>query len=180
MAILGPNGAGKTTLMKIVATHIFPSSGIVKVYGRNAFRDGENARRQIGFVAHESFLYDELTIEENLLFYAKAFSTNRDFDELIELLNLKRWYKAPVKHLSYGLRKRADIARALVHKPDLILLDELFAGLDEETRNLLVDYFKNQWEGTLLVSSHSVDWAKKLCRRGIFLDRGNLVQDTQL
>lgn len=179
MAILGPNGAGKTTLMKIVATHIFPSSGIVKIYGRNAFKDGEDVRREIGFVAHESFLYDELTIEENLLFYAKVFSVSQDFDELIELLNLKKWYKAPVKQLSYGLRKRADIARALVHKPDLILLDELFAGLDGETRNLLVDYFKNQQEGTLLVSSHSVDWAKKLCRRGIFLDKGNLVQDTQ-
>lgn len=177
VAILGPNGAGKTTLMKIIATHFFPSSGIVKIYGKNAFKDGENVRRRIGFAAHESFLYDELTVKENLLFYSKVFSVGQNFDELIELLNLKKWYNVPVKQLSHGLRKRADIARALVHNPNLVLLDELFAGLDEETRGLLVDYFKNEQEKTLLISSHAVDWAKQLCRRGIFLDKGKLVQD---
>jgi len=177
MAILGPNGAGKTTLMKIIATHFFPSSGIVKIYGKNAFKDGENVRRRIGFATHESFLYDELTVKENLLFYSKVFSVGQNFDELIELLNLKKWYTVPVKQLSHGLRKRADIARALVHNPNLVLLDELFAGLDEETRGLLVDYFKNGPEKTLIVSSHEVDWAKQLCRRGIFLDKGKLVQD---
>ena len=164
-------------MIKIIATHFFPSSGIVKIYGKNAFKDGENVRRRIGFAAHESFLYDELTVKENLLFYSKVFSVDQNFDELIELLNLKKWYKVPVKQLSYGLRKRADIARALVHNPNLVLLDELFAGLDEETRDLLVDYFKNEQEKTLLISSHAVDWAKQLCRRGIFLDKGKLVKD---
>jgi heme exporter protein A len=178
VAILGPNGAGKTTLMKIVATHISPSAGTVKIFGKNAFKNGGEIRRQIGFATHESFLYDELTIEENLLFYAKLFSVNPEsFHGIIESLNLKRWYRVPAKRLSYGLKKRADIVRALIHNPDLILLDELFAGLDEETRSLLVDYFRNQQAKAVLISSHSIDWAKKLCDRGIFLDKGEIVQD---
>lgn len=178
VAILGPNGAGKTTLLKIIATHVSPSSGIVKIYGRNAFKDSEKIKRQIGFVAHESFLYDELTLKENLSFYGRFFSANQDdVHGVIELLNLTDYYEAPVKRLSYGLRKRADIARALIHNPALILLDELFAGLDEEARRQLVNYLKNQPERTLLVSSHSIEWAKQLCSRGIFLNEGNIVQD---
>lgn len=177
VALLGPNGAGKTTLMKTVATHLFPSSGRAKIYGKDAVKNGEEVRKQIGFVAHESFLYDELTVEENLLFYREFFPTSQDLEELIALLNLKEWFRAPVKQLSYGLRKRADIARALVHNPELVITDELFAGLDEETCNLLVSYFKQQKEKTLLISSHSLDWAKRLCKRGIFLNKGKLAQD---
>lgn len=180
VAFLGPNGAGKTTLMRIVATHVSPSSGIVKIFGQDAFKNGEKIRKQIGFVTHESYLYDELTIEENLLFYAKLFSVNQEnFHDIVEFLDLKRWYKVPVKRLSYGLRKRADIVRALVHSPDLILLDELFAGLDEETCNLLVDYFRSQRAKAVVVSSHSIEWATKLCDRGVFFNRGEIVKDTQ-
>lgn len=179
VALLGPNGAGKSTLMKILATHVLPSSGTVRIYGRNVFKNGEKARKRIGFVTHESFLYEELSIEENLQFYGKFFSVNQEeIREIIKFLNLKGWHKVPAKKLSYGLRKRGDIARALIHDPDLILLDELFAGLDEETRNFLVRYFKTLKGKTLLVSSHSVQWAKQLCRRSLFLDKGNLVKDT--
>jgi ABC-type multidrug transport system ATPase subunit len=178
VAVLGPNGAGKTTLMKILATHVVPSSGTVKIYGRNAFKDSENTRKRIGFVTHESFLYDELSVEENLRFYGRFFSADQNYlREIVELLKLKRWRRVPVKRLSYGLRKRADIARALIHNPDLILLDELFAGLDEETRNFLVDYLKTLQGKTLLVSSHSAELAKQLCERSLFLDKGNMVQD---
>ncbi len=178
VALLGPNGAGKTTLIKMIATHFFPSSGSVRIYGEDTIKDGEKVRRKIGFVAHESFLYDELTVEENLLFYQKFFPTNQDLKELITLLGLGEWYRAPVKQLSYGLRKRADIARALAHNPNLVIIDELFAGLDEETCNLMVSYFKKQEEKTLLISSHSLNWAKQLCKRGIFLNRGKLVKET--
>jgi len=180
VAFLGPNGAGKTTLMRIIATHVSPSSGIVKIFGQDAFKDGEQIRNRIGFVTHESYLYDELTIEENLLFYVRLFYVNQEnFHDVVEFLDLKRWYKVPVKRLSYGLRKRADIVRALVHSPDLILLDELFAGLDEETCNLLVDYFRNQRTKAVIVSSHSMEWAKKLCNRGVFLNKGEIVRDTR-
>ena len=178
VAILGPNGAGKTTIMKILATHVSPSSGAVNIFGKNAFKHGEDIRKRIGYAAHESFLYDELTIEENLSFYGKLFSAGlNSANPIIESLNLTRWYRTQVSQLSHGLRKRADITRALIHSPDLILLDELFEGLDEKTCNLLVDYFRNQQSKTVVISSHSIEWAKKLCARGVFLDRGEIAQD---
>jgi ABC-type multidrug transport system ATPase subunit len=180
VAFLGPNGAGKSTLLKILATQIRPSSGIVKIYGQDAFKEAELVRKRVGFVAHESFLYAELSVEENLKFYGQFFHMNQErLQEVIEVLNLKSWLKVPVKRLSYGLRKRADIARALIHDPDLILLDELFSGLDEDTCNLLVDYFRKQEKKTILISSHSIEWAKKLCERGIILNRGEIIQDTR-
>lgn len=179
VALLGPNGAGKTTLMKMTATHLLPSSGSVRIYGKDVVRSGEKVREKIGFVAHESFLYDELTVEENLLFYQKFFPVNQDLKELVALLGLEKWYRALVKQLSYGLRKRADIARALVHNPNLLIIDELFAGLDEETCSLMVSYFREQEEKALLISSHSLEWAKRLCKRGIFLNKGKLVRDTR-
>jgi ABC-type multidrug transport system ATPase subunit len=152
----------------------------VKIFGKDAFKNGGEIRRRIGFVTHESFLYDELTVEENMLFYAKLFSVSPEsFEDIIEFLNLKRWREVQVKRLSYGLRKRADIVRALIHNPELILLDELFAGLDKETCSLLVDYFRNQQAKAVLVSSHSIEWARKLCDRGISLDKGEIVQDTK-
>ncbi len=177
LAILGPNGAGKTTLIRVVATHIVPSGGILKIHGFDAFEKREDMRRRIGLVAHESFLYDELTIRENLDFYGRMFSTNQDVQKIIEFLHLRRWYGIQVKQLSHGLRKRADIARALIHDPDILLFDELFTGLDEETRSLVIDYLRRQRKRTLLISTHSTEWAQQVCDRGIFLERGKLIQD---
>lgn len=181
VALLGHNGAGKTTLLKILATHSSPSSGTVSIFGINAFKAADEIRRRIGFVAHESFLYDELTVEENLRFYAKLFSVDwKKSSDLVEFLKLRNRSKTRVKHLSHGLRKRADIVRALIHNPDLILMDELFSGLDSETCSLLVDHFKNQKGKTILVSSHSKYWAKQLATRGIILKKGKIQQDIQL
>jgi ABC-type multidrug transport system ATPase subunit len=182
-ALSGHNGAGKTTLLKIIATHITPSSGTVKIFGDDAFKDGGGEiRKRIGFVTHASFLYDELTIRENLLFYAKLFliKGEEDFIETIELLGLKRWYNVPVKQLSHGLRKRADIVRALIHNPDLILLDEPFSGLDTTTCDLLVSYFKGHEENgkTLLLSSHSLEWAKRICDKRITLAKGKIIEES--
>jgi heme exporter protein A len=180
LAFSGPNGAGKTTLLKIIATHISPSSGRVKISGEDAFKNGGKIRRKIGLVTHESYLYDELTVRENLLFYAKLFSVEeKDFLDIIEFLGLKRWYNVQAKQLSHGLRKRADIVRALIHNPDLILLDEPFAGLDMKTCDILVSYFGSQkGKGkTLLISSHSLELAKKICEKGILLDKGKIIEE---
>lgn len=177
-ALSGPNGAGKTTLLKIIATHISPSSGKIKIFGKDALKNGGETRRRIGLVTHESFLYDELSVRENLLFYAKLFSVEEeDFLDIIDFLGMKRRYNVSVKQLSHGLRKRADIARALIHNPDLILLDEPFAGLDTKTCDVLVNYFKSQkgMQKTLLISSHSLEWSKKICDKGILLDKGKIV-----
>ncbi|MCW3136293.1 MAG: ABC transporter ATP-binding protein [Canidatus Methanoxibalbensis ujae] len=187
VAVLGPNGAGKTTLLKIIATLIKPSEGVVKLFGR----DSSNAdiRRRIGVVMHESFLYDELTVLENLKLYAKFFYINseqlrrqqaeEEIEALVDILNLKRWLNVKAKLLSYGLRKRADIARALIHRPDLVILDEPFGGLDASSREILVEYF-SRCSKTLILSSHSVEWARKVCERGIILERGAVKREMYL
>ena len=176
VAFSGHNGAGKTTLLKIIATHISPSSGTVKIFGDDAFKSSSEIRRRIGLVTHVSFLYDELTVRENLLFYARLFSVEGEgFLDIIEALGMKRWYNVPVKQLSHGLRKRADIARALIHDPDLILLDEPFTGLDTNTCDVLVEYLKTQKGKVILISSHSIEWTKKICDKSILLERGEIV-----
>jgi heme exporter protein A len=183
LAFLGHNGAGKTTLLKIIATHIAPSSGTLNIFGENALKNGGELRRKIGLVTHISFLYDELSVRENLLFYANLFNAKEDdFLDIIEFLGLKRWYNVPVKQLSHGLRKRADIVRALIHNPALVLLDEPFTGLDTNTCDVLLRYFKSQKEKgmTLLLSSHSIEWTKKLCEAGIVLEKGRLIDKRAL
>jgi heme exporter protein A len=175
LAFSGHNGAGKTTLLKIIATHISPSSGTVKILGDDAIENGCEVRRRIGLVTHESFLYDELSVRENLQFYANLFAVKEEgFLDTIDFLGLKRWYNVQVKQLSHGLRKRADIVRALIHNPALILLDEPFSGLDTTTCDLLVSYFKSQKGKTLLLSSHSLAWAEKICDKRILLDKGKI------
>ena len=184
VALLGSNGAGKTTLLKIIATHTVPSAGGVKILGEDIFKNDGTIRRKIGLVTHDSYLYDELTIQENLQFYAQFFVGNGEKIrlDLIEFLGLKRWYNVPVKQLSYGLRKRADIGRALLHNPDVILLDEPFAGLDITTCDLLVQYFEEQKEKqkTLVLSSHSVEWIKKICDRKVVLKKGKIVDENHI
>ena len=180
MAFSGHNGAGKTTLLRIIATHISPTSGSVKIFGTDAHENCE-IRREIGLVTHDSFLYDELTVRENLLFYAKLFGVKEEaFRDTIEFLGMNRWYNVQVKNLSHGLRKRADIVRALLHDPGLILLDEPFSGLDMNTCDLLVNYLKSQHGKTLLISSHSLEWTRKICDKGIVLERGKLVGEIDI
>jgi ABC-type multidrug transport system ATPase subunit len=184
MALLGSNGAGKTTLLKIIATHTVPTAGVIKILGEDIFNNDGSIRRKIGLVTHDSYLYDELTIKENLQFYGQFFVGNGEAIPLdrIEFLGLMRWYNVPVKQLSYGLRKRADIGRALLHSPDVILFDEPFAGLDVNTCDLLVQYFKEQKENgkTLMLSSHSSEWIKKVCDREVVLKKGKIVDENHV
>ncbi len=178
VAVLGPNGAGKSTLIKILATHALPSEGTVSIFGSHTAHEGQSARKNIGLVAHQSFLYDELSIRENLQFYGRLFSTPEEhINEVIDSLKLRAWSDTSTKQLSHGLRKRGDIARALLHDPNLLLLDEPFSGLDESTRSFIVDYLKTLQAKTLVVASHSLDLAKSLCKRFLSLKSGTLVED---
>jgi ABC-type multidrug transport system ATPase subunit len=102
------------------------------------------------------------------------------FLDTIEFLGMNRWYNVQVKNLSHGLRKRADIVRALLHDPGLILLDEPFSGLDMNTCDLLVSYFNSQQGKTLLISSHSLEWTRKICDKGIMLERGKLMGEIDI
>ncbi|UCD44917.1 MAG: ABC transporter ATP-binding protein [Candidatus Bathyarchaeota archaeon] len=178
VAFLGPNGAGKSTLLKIVATQSSPTSGTVKVLGRDVSKEPEAVKRSVGMVGHGSFLYDELTVEENLEFYGGFFNATRDdLGRVLEMTDLKRWRRVKAGHLSFGLRKRSDIARALLGNPRVLVLDELFSGLDREASDSLVGYLKSARELTLLVSSHSLERLRELCDRGIYLRGGRIERD---
>ena len=181
VAFLGPNGAGKSTLLKIVAAQITPTSGEVSVMGSDTVRQPELVKRNVGLVGHRSFMYDELTVEENLEFYGGFFdASSEDYERVIEMTALERWRGVKAGHLSYGLRKRSDIARALLSQPKVLVLDELFSGIDQDTADGLVKHLEARRGQTLLVSSHSLERVRKLCRRGVYLRAGAVEKEVEL
>ncbi len=181
VAFLGPNGAGKSTLLKIVATQLSPTAGTVRVLGSDITKEPESVKRNVGMVGHRSFLYDELTVEENLKFYGGFFNaTPDDLDRVLVTTDLRRWRSVKAGHLSFGLRKRSDIARAMLGNPRILVLDELFSGLESEAADRLVGHLKVVSGLTLLVSSHSQERLRELCDRGVYLRGGWVERDVEL
>ncbi len=133
LAVAGPNGAGKTTLLRLLAGLLQPTAGEVMVLGRS-LRDGPEVRRAVGFLSHQSLLYDDLTLRENLAFAARLYGIDRPSEAArvaLEAAGLgDRAGESPAR-LSRGLLQRAALARALIHRPRVVLLDEPFTALDE-------------------------------------------------
>lgn len=181
VVFFGPNGAGKSTLLKIVAAQITPTSGEAKVLGFNTVQQPELVKRNVGLVGHRSFMYDELTVEENLWFYGGFFNvTLEDLERVVEMTNLQRWRNVKVGHLSHGLRKRSDIARALLSDPAVLVLDELFSGLDQDSADSIVKHLKEHRGQTLLVSSHSLERVRQLCDKGVYIRAGRVEKEVDL
>ena len=179
--LLGPNGAGKSTLLKIISAQMIPTSGAVKVLEHDTVKEREMVKKSVGVVGHQSYMYTELTVEENLRFYGQFFNAKlEEIDQVIETTGLDRWQDIKTGHLSFGFRKRCDIARALLGNPEILLFDEFFSGLDKETADSLIEHFKGIEEKTILVSSHSVERVRLLCDRGIYLRHGVLEKDEAL
>jgi len=133
LAVAGTNGAGKTTLLRILAGLMRPSRGEVRVRGQRLTRDDPGPRRAIGLLSHHTFLYDDLTPAENLRFTAQLYGLSNPATAIrtaLDEVGLSARAGTPVRHLSRGLLQRAAIARALLHQPDILLLDEPFTGLD--------------------------------------------------
>ena len=140
LALFGANGAGKTTLLRILAASVRPDAGAVRIGGRDLRRQTGAARRRIGVVGHRSFLYEDLTPRENLLYYARLYGLpNREerAATALERMGLAARANHRVRALSNGMQKRAAIARAILHQPDVLLLDEPEAGLDQDSRRIL-------------------------------------------
>jgi heme ABC exporter ATP-binding subunit CcmA len=160
LVVVGPNGAGKTTLLRVLAGLARPSAGEVRVLGRRLERTAPEARRPIGFVSHQSLLYDDLTLAENVAFAARLYGMARPRAAAMHALQsvelAERAHQRP-RELSRGLLQRAAVARALVHDPLLLLLDEPFTGLDvpaaERLRELLLER-QRRGLGLLLVTHH--------------------------
>ncbi len=180
VALLGPNGAGKTTLLRVLATLLKPSTGSIRINGMNLTDAGPEVRRHIGFLSHQSLLYGDLTVEENLRFFGRLYgveSLEVRVDQLLNTLVLADRRHDLVRFLSRGMVQRASLARAILHRPMILLLDEPYTGLDQQAVAILTDTLNNMHRAghTVVISTHSLDQGLRLSDRIAILARGRLV-----
>lgn len=185
VVLVGPNGAGKTTLLRILATLSRPTSGEVRIAGLDVAQAGPAARRQIGFLSHRTLLYDDLTAEQNLDFYANMYAipgAQSRIDDLLARVDLTARRNDLVRTYSRGMQQRLSVARAVLHRPQLVLLDEPYTGLDPlaaETLTALLTGLAD--EGcTLLLTSHNLESDVTANRRVVVLNRGRITYDAPL
>jgi ABC-2 type transport system ATP-binding protein len=182
VGFLGPNGAGKSTMMKIITGFIPATSGSVFVYGTEASADNKEIRRRIGYLPENNPLYPEMYVTEYLGFVASLYkigkSARKQIKSIIELTGLAPEQKKKIGSLSKGYRQRVGLAQALIHNPDVLVLDEATTGLDPnqivEIRNLIKDAGK---EKTIMISTHIMQEVEAICDRVIIIDNGRIVAD---
>jgi len=173
--LLGPNGAGKTTLIRTIAGLLKPDKGSVRVLG--ATMPNKAVLRRVGYMTQSVALYDDLTVRQNVRFFAAIAGVDKAsiIDEMIALVNLSERANSRVRELSGGMKQRCSLACALVHQPDLLLLDEPTVGVDPQLRVQFWEHFRrlNARGVTLIVSSHVMDEAERCDRLGFV--RGGLL-----
>jgi len=184
VAIFGLNGAGKTTLIKILATILRPSSGKIRLHGRDLREDTEEVRRLIGVITHQTFLYGNLTACENLDFYGRMFDVTRRKERINEVLNIVGMSARAhdrVGTLSRGMQQRISIARMLLPAPKIILLDEPETGLDQQATALLWNALclEGKEKYTIIHTTHNLARGLETCERMIILARGRIVFDRE-
>jgi ABC-2 type transport system ATP-binding protein len=180
--LLGPNGAGKSTLIRMMVTLLPPTSGTAVINGFDIVKQPDGVRRSIGVIPQAMTTDLELSVEENLLIFAKLYGVPREkrqrlIPELLEFVELTQWREAQVKNLSGGMRRRVEIARGLVHEPRIFFLDEPTTGLDPVSRvNVweMLQRIKSERQLTILLTTHYMDEADKLCDRIAIVDHGEL------
>jgi ABC-2 type transport system ATP-binding protein len=179
---IGPNGAGKSTTMRILACLLRPDAGTASVCGYDVRRDADAIRRLIGYMPDFLGVYDDLTVEEYLQFFASAFRVERArrrivIDQVLELTDLTEKRNALVDSLSRGMQQRLGVARVLIHDPKVLLLDEPASGLDPrariEMRSLLIEL--GRMGKTLMVSSHILSELAEMCTSIGIIERGRLL-----
>jgi len=180
LVIFGPNGAGKTTLVKILSTLVKPTSGSVWLDGIDIRDKPAQVRRKINLVSHETFLYDDLTIYENLKFYGKMYDVpelETKIHEVISWVQLESRLYDRVGTLSHGLQQRASIARAVLHNPSTLFLDEPEVGLDPHASTVIRDVLGsiNTGNRTVVMTTHNLERGLELGDSVIILDRGKVV-----
>ena len=179
LAIIGPNGAGKTTLLRLLAGLLRPTAGEIRVMGQRLGRGSDGSRGVLGLLSHQSLLYDDLTLRENLAFAARLYSLdhpNRVADAALEAAGLSNRAAELPRRLSRGLLQRAAVARTLLHAPRIILLDEPFTALDAPAAERLRSDLRSRLErgaGVVIVTHQLADvW--ELTSQGSGADRGTL------
>jgi ABC-2 type transport system ATP-binding protein len=180
--LLGPNGAGKSTLIRMMTTLLPPTAGTALVAGFDVTTQSDDVRRAIGVIPQALTSDLELSVEENLLIFAKLYGVPRArrrvlIDSLLHAVELTQWRSAQVKNLSGGMRRRVEIARGLVHEPRIFFLDEPTTGLDPVSRVAVWEMLraiKRERNLTVLLTTHYMDEADKLCDRIAIVDHGTL------
>jgi heme exporter protein A len=179
LSIFGPNGAGKTTLVKTLTTLIAPSKGTAKVVGCNVVDDAVELRTKIGLISHNPLLYPDLSAEENLAFFADMYGIEDPDTRIKELLlavELDHRRLDLVRTFSRGMLQRLAIARALLHRPEVIFLDEPYSGLDPHAMDILESLIAQiRGEHTFVMISHDLDKGLELCSHALILARGKVV-----
>ena len=182
VVLFGSNGAGKTTFLKVASTLMRPTKGTVSIEGFDIRTQPEEARKRIGFLSHNTFVYRDLSALENLKFFCRLYGVPEDDARLLEILDrvdLKRRAQDPVRSFSRGMQQRVGIARALLHDPSLILLDEPYTGLDAkaaQTLNTLLDEAVAAGK-TVVLTSHDLQQGLRSATRAVILDKGTIVHD---
>jgi heme exporter protein A len=179
LSIFGPNGAGKSTLLKVLATLTVPSSGVAKVLDLDVVEDSVPLRERIGFISHNPLLYPDLSAEENLEFFAEIYSLEHPKERIRELLTaveLDHRRLDLVRTFSRGMLQRLSIARALLHAPDVIFLDEPYSGLDPHAMDILDSLIAQiREQHTFVMVSHDLAKGLQLCSHALILAKGKVV-----
>ncbi len=179
LALFGPNGAGKTTLLRLVATLGKPTGGRITVWGIDTRQDPEKARSGIGFISHQTLLYEDLTARENLIFYGRMYglkNLNDRIDAALDAVGLRDRQTDRVRGFSRGMKQRLAIARSTLHRPAILLLDEPFTGLDTSARSMLGRMLQDlRREGrTIILVTHDLQQGAAMSDRFVILNHGRI------
>lgn len=180
VALIGPNGAGKTTFLRILSTLSRPTAGLVKVAGFRLPQQATYVRRRLGVLSHQPLLYSELTAEENLKFFGRMYSVNdlgNRISYVLEMVGLEDRGRDLVRTFSRGMQQRLAIGRAVLHDPEILLLDEPYTGLDQDACAML-DQILLEVAGqgrTVVMTSHDLARVENMATRYDVLSRGKIV-----
>lgn len=182
IGLLGPNGAGKTTAIKALVGLVPIDSGEIILFNENFKKNENSIKRRIGIVPQEIVIFDDLTARENLIFFGQLYGIkgkelNTNVDKVLDLIGLKNYEKKLPKKFSGGMKRRLNIGCALVHKPELLIMDEPTVGIDPQSRNHILESVKElEKKGTTIIyTTHYMDEVQNICSRVLIMDTGSII-----
>ncbi|MBW7456111.1 ATP-binding cassette domain-containing protein [Paenibacillus sepulcri] len=183
VGLLGPNGAGKSTTISMISSLLRPTGGDVRLNGKSVVKHPQDIRRVLGVVPQEIALYEELSAYENLKFFGRIYKLRGSglelkIQEVLEMVGLRERQKELIRTFSGGMKRRINIAAALLHDPQIVIMDEPTVGIDPQSRNHILDTVRllNREKGTtVLYTSHYMEEVEQLCSRVYIMDHGRII-----